>query len=163
MAIPGHEFVRAHFSNSERTIVEAFWTDGKVTRAEYIEAKEGDPSWENLLTHIDIDKLHENTYEHIKESQKAFKETALKIAKDQGILTDFQDKGIVNDAIVKTLFEKEDDSSDSKNTLFVLKLKLFELEFVKNCKTRKLKSDLRRAENIIQAIKVAIEIFEQSN
>ena len=36
MAIPGHKFVRAHFSNNERTIVESFWTDGKVTRPEYI-------------------------------------------------------------------------------------------------------------------------------
>ena len=49
MAIPGHEFLTAHFSNDERTIVESYWTtpDGKETRVEYIEAKEGDPSWEN--------------------------------------------------------------------------------------------------------------------
>jgi len=162
MAIPGHEFVRAHFSNNERTIVEAFWTDGKVERVEYIEAKEGDHNWESLLKHIDIDALHEATYKYIKDTQNAFRNQAIQIAKDQGILQDFQDKTVVNDMIVKMLFEK-DDSSDSKNTLFVLKLKLFELEFVKNCKTRKLKSDLRKAENILQAIKIAIEIFEQSN
>ncbi len=163
MAIPGYNFVDAHFSNNERTLVKSLWTNGSETQEQTIEAKDGDAQWVDLLTHIDIDKLHENTYKYIKQSQKAFEETALKIAKDRGILTDFQDKATVNDAIVKTLFGEEDDSSDSKNTLFVLKLKLFELEFVKNCKTRKLKSDLRKAENIIQAIKVAIEIFEQSN
>ena len=85
MAIPGHEFVKAHFSNNERTIVESFWTDGKVERVECVEAKEGDPNWENLLTHIDIDALHEATHKHIKESRKAFEETALKIANDRGI------------------------------------------------------------------------------
>ena len=39
MAIPGHEFLTAHFSNNDRTIVEAYWTtpDGKETRVEYIE------------------------------------------------------------------------------------------------------------------------------
>ena len=64
MAIKGHEFLTAHFSNNERTIVEAYWTtpDGKETRVEYIEAKEGESNWENLLTHIDIDTLHEATY-----------------------------------------------------------------------------------------------------
>ena len=36
MAIPGHTFVRAHFSNSERTTIESFWTDGKTERIEYI-------------------------------------------------------------------------------------------------------------------------------
>ena len=165
MAIPGHKFVKAHFSNNERTIVESYWTDGKETRIEYIEAKEGDPNWENLLTHTDIDVLHEATYKHIKNTQKAFENQAIQIAKDQGILQDFQDKNVINNAIIKTLFEQSEqgNSSDSKNTLFVFKLKLFELDFVKNCKKRKAKSDLRKAENIRQAIKVAIEIFEQSN
>ena len=164
MSIPEHKFVSAHFTDNARTTVEAQWEapDGKM-RVEYIMAEEDNIHWKNLLEHIDIDELHESTYNYIKNSQRVIKSQAIQIAKDQGILTDFQDKGIVNDAIVKTLFEKEDDSGDSKNTLFVLKLKLFELEFVKNCKTRKLKSDLRKAENIIQAIKVAIEIFEQSN
>ena len=94
MAIPGHKFVRAHFSNNERTIVESFWTDGKDERVEYIEAKEGDHNWENLLTHISLDDLHEATYKHIKNTQKAFENQAIQIAKDQGILQDFQDKFI---------------------------------------------------------------------
>ena len=162
MAIPGHEFVRAHFSNNERTIVEAFWTDGKVERVEYIEAKEGDHNWESLLTYIDIDALHEATYKYIKDTQKAFQNQAIQIAKDQGILQDYQDKTVVNELLLKMLFEK-DDSSDSKNTLFVFKLKLFELDFIKNYKKRKLKSDLRKAESIREVTKIAIEIFEQSN
>ena len=162
MAIPGHKFVRAHFSNNERTIVESFWTDGKDERVEYIEAKEGDHNWENLLTHISLDDLHEATYKHIKNTQKAFENQAIQIAKDQGILQDFQDKTLINETIINSLFGKDDDG-DSKNNLFVFKLKLFELDFVKECKKRKLKSDLRKAENIRQAIKVAIDIFEQSN
>ena len=39
MAIPGHKFVRAHFTDNGRTTVESYWTDGKVERVEYIEAK----------------------------------------------------------------------------------------------------------------------------
>ncbi len=130
MAIPGHEFLSAHFSNNERTTVESYWItpDGKETRVEYIEAKDGDPNWENLLTHTNIDKLHEDTYKHIKNTQKAFENQAIQIAKDQGILQDFQDKNVINNAIVKILFEqdKQDNDSDSKNTLFVFKLKLFD-------------------------------------
>ena len=79
MAIPGHEFLSAHFSDNEKTNVEAYWItpDGKETRVEHIEAKKGDPSWENLLTHIDIDALHEATYKNIKESQKDFEAMAI--------------------------------------------------------------------------------------
>ena len=164
MAIPGHDFLTAHFCNNERTTVESYWVtpDGKETRVEYIEAKEGDPNWENLLTHTDIDALHEATYKHIKNTQKAFEDEAIQIAKDQGILQDFQDKNVINDIMMKMLFETTD-SGESKNTLFVFKLKLFELDFVKNCKNRKMKSELRKAENIRQALKAAIDIFEKSN
>ena len=162
MAIPGHKFVRAHFTDNGRTTVESYWTDGKVERVEYIEAKAGDPNWENLLTHIDIDGLHEATYANIKQSQRAFEATAIQIAKDKGILKDYQDQTVVNDVMMKMLFNK-DDTSESKNTLFVFKLKLFELDFVKNCKTRELKSKLRKALDIRQALKAAIDIFEESN
>ena len=162
MALPGHKFVRAHFADNARTIVESYWTDGKVERTEYIEAKTGDPNWENLLTHIDIDGLHEATYANIKQSQRAFETTAIQIAKDKGILKDYQDKSVVNDVMMEMLFNK-DETGETKNTLFVFKLKLFELDFVKNCKTRKLKSDLRKAQDIRQALKAAINIFEKSN
>ena len=68
MALPGHEFLTAHFSNNERTTVESYWVtpDGLETRVEYIEANPEDTAWKKLLTHIDIDSLHENTYQHIK-------------------------------------------------------------------------------------------------
>ena len=114
MAIPGHDFLTAHFCNNERTTVESYWVtpDGKETRVEYIEAKEGDPNWENLLTHIDIDALHEATYKHIKNTQKAFEDEAIQIAKDQGILQDFQDKNVINNAIVKILFEQDKQDND---------------------------------------------------
>lgn len=162
MAIPGHTFVRAYFADNARTIVESYWTDGKVERVEYIEAKTGDPNWENLLTHIDIDGLHEATYTNIKQSQRAFETAAIQIAKDKGILKDYQDKSVVNDVMMEMLFN-QDETSETKNMLFVLKLKLFELDFVKNCKIRKLKSDLRKAEDIRQVLKAAINIFEKSN
>tara|TARA_B100000941_G_scaffold52790_1_gene33968 strand:- start:2999 stop:3487 length:489 start_codon:yes stop_codon:yes gene_type:complete len=162
MAIPGYTFVDARFSNDQRTMVKSFWTDGNETQEQTIEAKDGDANWVDLLTHIDIDQLHENTYAYIKATQRAFEQKAIQIAKDKGILKDIRDKNVINEAIIKILFEKEEDG-DSKNTLFVFKLKLFELEFVKNCKTKKLKSDLRKAKNIREALNVAIKIFEESN
>ena len=164
MAIPEHKFVSAHFTDNARTTVEVEWEapDGK-TRVEYIMAEEDNVNWKNLLEHISIDELHEATYKYIKNSQRTFEIQAMQIAKDQGLLQDIRDKNVINEAIIKILFEKEEEDGDSKNTLFVFKLKLFELEFVKNCKTKKLKSDLRKAENIREALKVAIEIFEESN
>tara|TARA_B100000963_G_scaffold358282_1_gene382533 strand:+ start:134 stop:652 length:519 start_codon:yes stop_codon:yes gene_type:complete len=164
MAIPGHEFLYAHFSNNDRTIVESYWItpDGKETRVENIEAKEGDPNWENLLTHIDIDTLHEATFKHIKDQNKAFEETVMKIAKDQGITTSIEE--IPNLELLswfcKLLFVNEPDAEESKETLFNLKLKLFEMDFVKDCQKRTLKTKLRKAQNLRETFSVALEIFK---
>ena len=157
----GHTFISARFSNEKRTLVEVVWEKDGKTILQYVEADDNSKAWKTLLTHIDIDSLHEATYKYIKQTQRAFEQTAIRIAKDQGILRDFQDKAVVNDVIMKMIFE-EDDSSDFKNTLFVFKLKLFEQDFVKKCKNRKLKSSLRKAENIREAIKTSIDIFEKS-
>ena len=162
MAIPGHEFITAHFTNDERTIVDSYWSDGEATRVEHIEAKEDNYSWKDLLTRIDIDQLHELTYKHIKQQERAFAKQVIAIGKEQGIIND-ANSSVSSEFLLKTLFSKDINESESKNDLFVLKLKLFELEFVKNCKVRKLKSALRKAENSREVIKIAIEIFEQSN
>ena len=139
MAIPGHKFVRAHFSNNERTIVESFWTDGKVTRPEYIEAKEGDPNWENLLTHIDIDALHEATYKHIRNQNQAFEASIIEIAKARGLKTTIEDINNVDllTWFVPLLFKKDETTEvESKELLFNFKLKIFEMDFIKACKKR---------------------------
>ena len=161
MAIPGHEFVRAHFSNNERTMVESFWTDGKVERVEYIEAKEGDLNWENLLTHIDIDTLHEATYQHIKEQNTVFEESVIKIAKERGLVYDLSNlNNNVCKLIVDLIFGDFDKEKD-KEKLFMFKLQLFEIEKIKQSKNRSAKAKLRKCNNIMDAVKIAIDIVKR--
>ena len=164
MAIPGHEFLTAHFSNNDRTIVESYWTtpDGKETRVEYIEAKEGDPSWENLLTHMDIDTLHESTYKQIRAQNEAFENDVVKIGKERGLIYDLSEGSsnlykMIAHAIFADFNEEED-----KERLFLFKLELFELDAIKKSKSRNLKSNLRKSKNLLEAIKAAVAIAEES-
>lgn len=160
MAIPGHEFVRAHFSNNERTTVESFWSDGNVERVEYIEAKEGDPNWENLLTHIDIDRLHQETYKHIKEQNEIFEDSIVKIAKERGMIYDFDEQNTdVYKAFVQVIFGNFDPEKD-KEKLFLYKLQLFEAEAVKSSKSSAKKKKLRQAKTMIDATKAALSMVE---
>ena len=164
MAIPGHEFLTAHFSNDERTIVESYWTtpDGKETRVEYIEAKEGDTNWENLLTHIDIDSLHEATFKQIKQNRKAFEDDIIEIAKKEGLIYDISSvNSEMYKAIVNTNFSPFDKEKD-KEKLFMFKLELFEVPEIRLSKNRTLKAKLRKSNNIVDCIKCAIQIIEKS-
>ena len=160
MAIPEHDFVRAHFTNDERTTVESFWTDGNVERVEYIEAKDGDVSWENLLTHIDIDDLHEATYKHIKEQNEHFEDSVIKIAKERGLIYDFDEQNTdVYKAFVQVLFSDFDPEKD-KEKLFHYKLQLFEVDHVKKSKNSAKKKELRQAKSIVEATKIALSMMK---
>ncbi len=164
MAIPGHEFLTAHFSNNERTIVESYWTtpDGKETRVEYIEAKEGDTNWENLLTHIDIDSLHEATYKNIRDLDNSYKDQVIQIAKERGMVYDIDSINTdIYKAITAAIFKPFDPEED-KEKLFMFKLQLFELEQIKNNKNKTQKAKLRKSKNIIEALKAAIDIVEST-
>ena len=160
MAIPGHEFVRAYFSNNERTTVESFWTDGNVERVEYIEAKEGDPNWENLLTHIDIDALHEATYQHIKEQNAVFEESVIKLAKERGLLYDIDELSTDTYKLLSNMLFKKFNKEEDKEKLFLYKLSLFEVPEIKESKSSVKKKKLRQAKNILEATKIAISIVE---
>ena len=160
MAIPGHEFVRAHFSNNDRTTVESFWTNGDVIRVEYIEAKEGDPNWENLLTHIDIDALHEATYQHIKEQNAVFEESVIKLAKERGLLYDIDELSTDTYKLLSNMLFKKFNKEEDKEKLFLYKLSLFEVPEIKESKSSVKKKKLRQAKNILEATKIAISIVE---
>ena len=58
--------------------------------------------------------------------------------------------------IVDFLFNSETE----KEKLFNFKLKLLEVEGIKNSKKRSLKTKLRRSKTIMDAIKAAIEILD---
>ena len=160
MAIPGHEFVRAHFSNNDRTTVDSFWTDGDVERVEYIEAKEGDPNWQNLLTHIDIDALHEATYQHIKEQNAVFEESVIKLAKERGLLYDIDELSTDTYKLLSNMLFKKFNKEEDKEKLFLYKLSLFEVPEIKESKSSVKKKKLRQAKNILEATKIAISIVE---
>ena len=164
MAIPGHEFLTAFFSDNERTNVEAYWVtpDGLETRVENIEAKTGDPAWEDLLTHISLEKLHEATHKQMQAQDDAFKEEVIKIARERGLihdLTNLADAETMS-LIVEFVFGPFDPEKD-KEKLFMFKLKLFELDKIKKSTNRETKAKLRKAETIMEAIKSAVEILEE--
>ena len=165
MAIPGHEFLTAHFCNNERTMVESYWVtpDGKETRVEYVEANPEDTAWKKLLTHIDIDSLHEATYKHIREQNEAFEDNVINLAKSRGMIYNVDEmSGDVHKVIAQTLFAPFDETQD-KEKLFLYKLQLFEVEEIKKCTDSQKKRELRQAKTILESTKIAINIVDSQS
>ncbi len=164
MTIHNLEIHTAHFSNNERTDIEVLFlseqsTEDHVVLIPYnIEAKEGDADYEWLISKIDIDQIHENTFNKFRKENEEFRETIIATGKEMGLI--FDNNGVnsnLYEALVDTLFEPFVEE-DMKEKLFVMKLKLFEVEAIKSSKDRELKAKLRKSKDFLSAIKYATMI-----
>lgn len=141
-----YEFLTAHFSNNERTVVTVYWGNKDETIEEIVKAEDKDPAWQRLLDHMDIDTLHETTYKHIREQAEAYENEVIAIAQRNGLWADIFAKE--EDAFVEVckLMLRPDEDID-KELLFKVKIKLFDTEEVANCDDREIKSRIRKATN----------------
>ena len=158
--VENHRFITAYFTNSERTVVESLWANDELgtIRTFELTAEEDNPHWIELLKHITIDELHERTYKFIRERNRDYEEEIIRIAKERGLIYDINDiDSQLYEVLAKILFKEYNPKKD-KEKLFMFKLQLFELDFVKQCTDNVLKRNLRKSENFIDAISVTIEI-----
>ena len=158
--VENHKFITAYFTNNERTVVESLWSNDELGTIRTFElvAEEDNPHWIELLKHITIDELHERTYKFIRERNEDYELEVIRIAKERGLIYDINEiDSQLYEVLAKILFKEYDPKKD-KEKLFMFKLQIFELDFVKQCTDNVLKRNLRKAENFIDAISVTIEI-----
>ena len=164
MTLHNLEIHTAHFTNNERTDIEVLLvaeesTDDNLVMISYsVEAKEGDADYEWLISKIDIDQIHENTFNKFRRENEEFRETIIATGKEMGLI--FDNNGVnsnLYEALVDTLFEPFVEE-DMKEKLFIMKLKLFEVDAIKSSKDRELKAKLRKSKDFLSAIKYATMI-----
>lgn len=157
-------YVSAYFKDNDRRTIVSYWQDPENPEAlveVVVEADENNADYKNLLEHVSLDQIHENTWSYIKDSEEAFKETVIEIAKERGWLINMDDGGTsdFHRIIVDMIFDEYDEDIH-KEKLFFLKLQLFEKDFIKTSKDKEGKKKIRRAPTPIEAIKAAIEIYD---
>jgi len=162
----------AYFFDNDRTVIKAIYRDkdnNEIVR--HIPAQESNKKYQAFLNDMEtisgntgaIDKLHERTMNYLRESQSDFEEKVIQIAKERGLVHDIDNINTdIYKAVAAALFGNFDPDND-KEKLFMYKLTLFEMDSIKNCKNRELKSELRKAQNLIDATEVAIKIVKDTS
>ena len=165
----GYELVSAEYTNSEYNVVRAIWSDPENMEADdgselftetIIQVKEDDPQWEELLELTTIDHIMQNTYVNNQIRITAFEDMVVPIAKERGLVYDL-DQGIdsnIYKAIVRALFDDFDPVAQ-KEQLFMLKMELFNVDFIKDVKDRALKKELRQAPDLMATVEAACKIY----
>ena len=158
------KYVNAYFSNEAHTEITTYWEDDdnlETNLHEIVISTADEVSLNELLTYTTHDEINENTWSYIHDSQEAFKEKVIEIAKDRGWLVNMNDGGTsdFNKILVDLIFDDYDEKIH-KEKLFYVKINLFEKDFVKEGKDKDSKRRLRRAATPLEAFRVAIEIYD---
>ena len=157
-------FITAHFIDSERKNIEVLLKsdDGTAVNPHILEYDVSNPNCQELLKFISLDQLHENTYTKKQEERKDFEAMIKRVAQKEGLIKKIIE-GVDSD-FFKLLFDfLLSNKKEHIDRLFNFKIYLFEQDIVKNYKDESIKSAIRKSKTPLEALKIFIEIWEESN
>lgn len=141
---------------------------GRTAKLHVLPVDENDDQFKALLEHYTMDDIMEMTYSYNQNAERAFEEQVMVIAQKQGVLNTL-DIDVVSDEYVNRFIDimfvnsdSEVDVKELRELLFKTKLKLFELDIVKNSKNRELKGQLRKATSLLEIFKCMYDIIEDN-
>ena len=103
-----------------------------------------------LLEEFPWESIDECTRAKLEVDRQVFRDAFHRYAKENNL---YQESIEESQGSLDILFNFDAENADHKEVLFKLKLKIFEQESVKNSKKRKAKTEIRKAENPVEAIK----------
>lgn len=156
----------AYFFDNDRTIIRTIYHDDEHREIiRDIPAQENNAQYRKFIVEMEehggIDALHERTFAYLRETQDAFEKQVIAIGKEKGML---YDADVLNTDVYKlfcnTMFDKNADVKEEKERLFMFKLALFEQDIIRESDNRQLKADLRKCTNLLDALKISVEIAQ---
>ena len=151
-------FLTAYFIDNERQNIEILMTneDKSATIPYVIPFDEKDVKYQALQSVMNLDQLHEATYQKKRAERKDFEETVLAIAKQDGLI---MDSNKIDTKFYPKVVDAIFGDDDNLDHVFALKLAIFELDKVKDSKKEDLKKKLRQSKTKKDIIATACEIL----
>lgn len=140
-------FISARYIDNEKENIEILLKDGDIVRPYIIEHDEDSADFKALTKLITVDELHEKTINHNKEERKAFEDMVKGIAEAEGLTLKDLKQDEIFDIVIDTIIEET-----NPEDLFKFKLKIFDIQSVKECKSREIKAEIRKAKTIAEVI-----------
>ena len=162
--ITKENYITASFIDNERKTIEILLKDEKNEKviSHIVEYDEKYPVCQELLKVCPLDQLHENTYQKKKDERKGFEAMIKRVAQKEGLIkriienVDSEFMTLMMDFLLSNKKEHID-------RLFNFKIFLFEKDIVKNCKDESKKTAIRKSKTPLEALKIFISLWEESN
>ena len=157
MQVTRENYISARYTDNAKKIVEILYKEGDKVIPHIIEHDTEHPDWIELMSITNLDEIHLNTHNYIKQSQKDFRKMVMKIAKEDGMVKEVvaELSTPFYDEVFEFFFNYDD---KQKEMLFNFKLFIFEKEFVKNSTDTDTKAEMRKAQSPIEVMNAVMKL-----
>jgi len=157
MQVTRENYISARYTDNAKKIVEILYKEGDKVIPHIIEHDTEHPDWQELMAITNLDEIHLNTHNFIKQSQKDFKKMVMKIAKEDGLVKEVVAE--LSTQFYDEVFEFFFNYSDKqKEMLFNFKLFIFEKKFVKDSVDTDTKAEMRKAQSPIEVMNAVMKL-----
>ena len=150
MAIFSGNIIEAYYANENNDTVEVIYKQGEQAINHFLKVDYKDQDFKDLIAEYDTDKIAGSTIARNRNYARQLSEMV-----DAGIRakTDTKEKVRVSvDDFIDSIINFKSADKQSAETLFALKVKIFENDKVKSCTDKDLKSSLRAAKSPVDII-----------
>ena len=153
-------FLTAYFIDNERQNIEIQATseDQKKVYTYVIPFDESRDEYKALSKFMNLDQLHESTYQRVKNERRLFEEQVIRIAQKDGLIMDSER---IDTKFYPTLVTSLFEDQDNADHVFALKLALFELDAIKNSENEEAKKELRKSKDKLDILSAAIQCLRK--
>jgi len=150
MAIFSGNIIEAYYANSENDTIEVIYKQGEQAINHFLKVDYNNQDFKDLIEEYDTDKIAGSTIARNRNYARQLSEMV-----DAGIHAKTDNKVKVKvsvDDFIDSIINFKSGDKQSAETLFALKVKIFENDKVKSCTDKELKSSLRAAKNPVEII-----------
>ena len=150
MAVFSGKIIEAYYANSENDCVEVIYKQGEKAINHFLKVDFNNQDFKDLIEEYDTDKIAASTIARNRQYAKQLSDMI-----DQGIKSKTDVKQRVSiEEFIDSMLNFNSSDKQSAETLFALKVKIFEQDKVKSCNDKDLKSSLRSAKTPVDLISI---------
>ena len=150
MAVFSGKIIEAYYANSDNDCVEVIYKRDDKAINHYLKVDFNNQDFKDLIEEYDTDKIAASTIARNRQYAKQLSDMI-----DQGIKSKTDVKQRVSiEEFIDSMLNFNSSDKQSAETLFALKVKIFEQDKVKSCNDKDLKSSLRSAKTPVDLISI---------
>jgi len=151
-------YINAVFTNNKEDTIKVTYLYDEQLHEYFIANFDDNPILDYLLSIVSLEKIEENTTQHIKEERAVFKDLVKSIAEEDGLIFKEANKSEIPQLVMRAILQQDDEVD--KEELFAFKLAVFEVEEIRNSENSELKALIRKSTNYRDVLRAYLQIIE---